>query len=181
MMEFLSAFGALVCHQLPERSLFFAGQQVFVCARDVGIYLGVLAGFALFYALKERGSELNLRHLVLLMLPVAVDGLTQLAGWESTNGLRLFTGGLFGVAMSCMMVFLYDRMFETGTCETPSDRAVLGAAGIGGLMVGVAYLPQNVYSFWLVSIGTFISIVLVITGLAFFIGLVLYRKIRWNR
>ena len=36
--------GSFICHQLPERSFHIAGFQLPVCARCLGIYIGVSAG-----------------------------------------------------------------------------------------------------------------------------------------
>ena len=42
------------CHQLPERSFFFKGYQLPICARCLGIILGyILCIFLLFYKMKQ--------------------------------------------------------------------------------------------------------------------------------
>jgi hypothetical protein len=41
---FIYAFGSLICHQRPERSFHLAGAQLPVCARCLGIYMGVAIG-----------------------------------------------------------------------------------------------------------------------------------------
>jgi uncharacterized membrane protein len=48
-------FGDFNCHQISERSIFINGNQMPVCARDVGIFLGVLMGCALL--LRARASD----------------------------------------------------------------------------------------------------------------------------
>src|SRR5574341_842745 len=39
--------GYAICHQIGERSFHIAGQQLPLCARCTGIYMGVLTGFTL--------------------------------------------------------------------------------------------------------------------------------------
>lgn len=74
------------------------GYQVAVCQRDVAIYGTIfLAGLA-FALVRRRVRPLPLKFLLLLSLPMAVDGLLQLVGlYESTWELRLITGFLFGL------------------------------------------------------------------------------------
>ena len=76
---------------MPARSFFWRGYQFPVCARCTGIMVG---NFAAMISLLWMAARLE--H-VILLLPMAVDGLTQLAGWrESNNSLRLVTGVLGG-------------------------------------------------------------------------------------
>ncbi len=44
------AFGALVCHQRPERSFHLAGAQLPVCARCTGLYLSAALGILFVWA-----------------------------------------------------------------------------------------------------------------------------------
>src|SRR5215472_9797185 len=91
---------ALTCHQMPSRSFFILGYQMAYCERNTAIYLA-MAGAGLAYArLRARGlAPLPWRWYLLLILPMAVDGFTQLFGWrESTWLLRIVTGSLFGAA-----------------------------------------------------------------------------------
>ena len=46
LSSFIFAVGSVICHQRPERSFFFDGHQLPVCARCTGLYLSGLAGFA---------------------------------------------------------------------------------------------------------------------------------------
>ena len=87
-----------VCHQMASRSFFVLGQQVAFCQRDVGEFAGFVLG-GLLYALSGRRLRLrNARVYLVFVLPLAVDGITQIVGWrESTWQLRLSTGLWFGV------------------------------------------------------------------------------------
>lgn len=75
------------------------GYKVAFCQRDVAIYFAVLVA-GLGYALQRgRVAPLGLSGYALLILPMALDGFTQLFGWrESDVLLRTVTGALFGIA-----------------------------------------------------------------------------------
>lgn len=94
------ALYSLTCHQLPSRSYFIFGHQMAYCERNTAIYLSMAAA-GLAYARLRGGAvrSLSWRRYGLLILPMAVDGFTQLLGWrESTWLLRGATGALFGAA-----------------------------------------------------------------------------------
>jgi uncharacterized membrane protein len=91
-------YNGLFCHQRADRSFFPFGEKMACCERCAAIYGSLLALALLFAALRRRLPAPN-RWVLLLTLPIAVDGLTQLAGWrESTAALRVITGSLFGFA-----------------------------------------------------------------------------------
>lgn len=118
---------ATTCHQWPFRAYFLFGPQatytpdelvglgvasvysfvgspelgykVAFCARNVAIYSGALLAGLAYARLRRPGPPLALRTYLLLIAPMAVDGVTQLAGLrESTWELRTATGLLFGAA-----------------------------------------------------------------------------------
>jgi uncharacterized membrane protein len=63
-----------------------------------------------FALVRRRLPRLPLRMYVVLLLPIAVDGLTQLAGLrESTWLLRTITGGLFGMATAWLLLPELDK------------------------------------------------------------------------
>jgi len=78
------------------------GYKVAICERCVAMYGTILVGGLLYGLLRHRrrGLEPLPWWLVLiLLLPVAVDGGGQLFGlWESTWWARTVSGGLFGIA-----------------------------------------------------------------------------------
>lgn len=94
---------ALMHHPLVNSVL---GSQVAFCHRDLAIYVAVLLAGIIFGLLRDRGIRpLPFKVFLLFLVPIAVDGLTQLLGGivpfiparESTWLLRTITGALFGV------------------------------------------------------------------------------------
>ena len=93
--------GDVECHQLANRSYFINGNQMPFCARDLGIFVGLAAGFGLvsFYPFRP-----NPFYLLLGLVPMGIDGGLQLVTeYESTNPLRLATGFIAGVAASLLL------------------------------------------------------------------------------
>ncbi|MFH0859674.1 MAG: DUF2085 domain-containing protein [Candidatus Altiarchaeota archaeon] len=92
-----------MCHQLPQRTLMFYGIPQPMCARDAGIYLGLVSGF-LIPLLSKKNERFfdSVKVLLLLTVPIALDGVSQsiLVERESDNILRFITGLLFGVGVS---------------------------------------------------------------------------------
>jgi uncharacterized membrane protein len=92
------AFGHL-CHQLPERSFYIAGQQFAVCARCTGLYAGFAVMTMLYPAIVSlRRRDMPARKwLFLAALPMALDvGVDLLGIWQNTHSSRFVTGALLG-------------------------------------------------------------------------------------
>jgi len=130
----------LTCHQWAFRSFFLlGGQSVYsidqlqqlgvdpfgfdgssdlgwkmaICERDIAIYVGTLAA-GLWYARARPIPPLSLKLYCLLILPMALDGFTQLFGWrESTWQLRVLTGLLFGAASVWLLYPRFDAALAT--------------------------------------------------------------------
>jgi uncharacterized membrane protein len=89
------------------------GYKVAFCERDVAIYLAVLVAGLAYAHYRDRLPSLGLAGYGLLILPMALDGFTQLFGWrESTVELRTVTGALFGVASVWLIYPRIDALFE---------------------------------------------------------------------
>jgi uncharacterized membrane protein len=103
--SFLSFFGFAVCHTLPARTLTVGGHYLPLCARCIGIYLGIAGSYV--YLLIRRGLRVNALPplgisfaFAALLLPMAVDGITSYTGLRTTtNDLRFVTGLLAGAAL----------------------------------------------------------------------------------
>ena len=90
----------LLCHRKPERSFFIKGHQFPVCARCTGFYTGLLA-YLIFSQFYQVTYDLNIFILsIILLIPVSIDGFTQLFGLrESNNTLRFVTGFIGGIGL----------------------------------------------------------------------------------
>lgn len=121
--KLLFQFYRPMCHQMPSRSLFVFGAQMPVCARDFGIYFGMLAGALLFpfvFGVKSR-KLLPVWILVGAMIPIGLDGGIQLLSefvslplivtYESTNFVRVVTGLFIGVVMSFFAIPLLNDLW----------------------------------------------------------------------
>ena len=81
------------------------GSQMAFCHRDVAIYASVLLAGLVFGLVRDWLKPLPFKTFILFLIPIAVDGLTQLLGGivpflpprESTWLLRTITGALFGI------------------------------------------------------------------------------------
>jgi uncharacterized membrane protein len=84
------------------------GWKMAFCERNLAIFVGLLAlGVAYAAVCGRRLRAASFVQFVVLIAPMALDGLTQLVGWrESTWELRIATGVLFGIASGW---FLYPR------------------------------------------------------------------------
>lgn len=89
----------MMCHGIAERCLLLWGVPMPICARCAAIYAGLLLGLAGFLALRFVRERTARIAAFIAVTPLAVDGLTQLAGLrESTNALRIATGLVAGFA-----------------------------------------------------------------------------------
>jgi uncharacterized membrane protein len=144
----LYRFYHLTCHQWPFRTFFLLGPQAIYdevtlvadgldpfqfrgddslgwkmayCERDLAIYASVLLAGVL-YARRQHFPKLpslGLRGYGLLILPMALDGCTQLFGWrESTWQLRVLTGVLFGLASGWLVLPRLEAAFDRPQAES---------------------------------------------------------------
>jgi uncharacterized membrane protein len=104
--------GDVNCHQQADRSYELNGNQLPICARDLGLLAGAVVGLAAFMAIRRPVRWLALG---LLLLPMAVDGgLQAMAVYESSNLLRTITGAVAGVAAGWGVGMLVQAFFVRG-------------------------------------------------------------------
>jgi len=90
----------LFCHGIPDRCLTIRGHTLPICARCTGLLIGIAAGF-LLPATGYLPSVVAIGLALLLVAPLLVDGLTQLAGLRhSTNSQRIVTGAIAGLGVA---------------------------------------------------------------------------------
>jgi uncharacterized membrane protein len=109
-----SIFSGL-CHQLSERSIHLFGHKLAVCARCSGVYFGMLLSTIAYPLLKGLDNRRIPAKYVIVgsVLPLALDGVTQLTGFrESSNLLRFGTGLVFGLAIPFYLIPLFTEGVE---------------------------------------------------------------------
>ena len=97
------------------------GYKFPVCSRDIGIYVFMLLAAFVYPFLFKPGEKRILPPVLLIaaIIPLAFDGGLQLIsefGWfgltyESTNIIRLITGGIAGAAVTFYLLPIANRMF----------------------------------------------------------------------
>ncbi len=139
-------FSDFNCHQKYYRSYYINGNQMPVCARDVGIFSGLSLGlFVMMFVGSERDykdillkllpMKMNLSNSqksyllvflgALFVLPMALDGGIQLVtAYESTNLMRVLTGLIFGFGFSAFIsaILLSAEVEITETRESRAER-----------------------------------------------------------
>jgi len=90
----------LICAQIPSHSYFVLGYQLALCARNLAIYGSMFVGTLLFRAVRGWLPAISWQWWLVSMLPMALDGGTQLFGWRESNWeLRTLTGAIFGLGV----------------------------------------------------------------------------------
>ena len=105
-----------VCAQVPSHSFYIFGHQLGLCARNFSIYTSMFIGSLIFVLSKKRLPGIPWWIWVLMILPMAWDGITQMFGLrESTWVLRVITGTLFGLGNIWFVLPLIQKTLD----ETP--------------------------------------------------------------
>jgi len=204
LVHIFNNIGNLVCHQIPERTLWIGGRYLPVCARDTGAYLGFYIGYLLLsMRKKEACGPPNLWVSLFMIAPMIVDAGIQFIGLRtSTNELRLITGLLFGAALAPFLVYSLAqiptsrrlpilRNFLPKSVNLDDKNSWLSHQALGfGLLIAVALFflinsitgSTNHIFYWLLSSLIIISVVLHIFLLPIFLAIsfLAYLKKRHN-
>jgi uncharacterized membrane protein len=155
----LDTFGNAVCHRIAERSFFAAGQQLPVCARDTGMFMGALLGLVfLGIVLPDRRGLYPAQPFFALFVALfafwAVDGFNsymlllrrEVFIYPPNNTLRLITGALMGISLSAFVAALFNQ----AVWRNPVDRASVdrwpvfaGLLGVAAILVLVVVLRTD--------------------------------------
>lgn len=112
-----------LCAQIPSHSFYIFGHQLGMCARNFSIYASMFVGSLIFMLSKRRLPSIPWWLWLLMLLPMAIDGTTQMFGWrESTWELRAITGTLFGLGN----IWFVLPLVQKALLETPSPFSARG-------------------------------------------------------
>lgn len=154
--------GFATCHRIPERSLHIDGHQLPLCARCTGIYIGMLAGWLWLIARRRtHAAQLPARPILVALLGfvalMGIDGLNSAAmliglphPYETENWMRVFTGSLYGLAISLLVTPLITVMLwrePTGERTLKGWGELLLVVNITSVMVMVA-LTEASFLLW---------------------------------
>jgi uncharacterized membrane protein len=155
MQEFLDFFGHGFCHQIRERSLEAGGLYFSACARDTGLYLGLAVTVLIICLLYRRRGVGRLRPsglpplpvvliAIILVLPMAVDGVSSyLYLRQTSNLLRFFTGYGAGMGVGLVAAAAVLEMFGNSS----DNERVLARPRQAATAIGLSALMA--LAFWL--------------------------------
>ena len=174
----VDALGYAVCHQLDSHSFHIAGQELPLCARCTGMYLGAVVGlvFQFFTAGRKGGMPPKrvIAPLVLMFLAFAIDGTNSYVSlmklvspgrldfiptlYEPNNTLRLFTGSGVGLAIAIALFPSFNQTLWRNWDARPAMDGLKPLAILTGIMVllDLLILPQwdlMLYPVALISAG----------------------------
>jgi uncharacterized membrane protein len=116
LLDRLRVLGSAICAQQPTHTFSPGGQRLPLCARDTGIYLGLMTSvIALLWRGRGRVQGLPTGWIMVLLLGgigvMGIDGVNSLLldlhlphPYQPNNLLRLATGLLTGTAMAAFLV-----------------------------------------------------------------------------
>jgi len=122
----LESRGLAAGQNLFERRTFVGdpatGYKMALCQRDIAIYGSVLLFGLLFGLVRRRLQPPSVKVYLLFLIPIALDGFTQLFGLRLSNWwLRTFTGAIFGGA-SVWLAYPYLEEAMNGVIQTELGR-----------------------------------------------------------
>lgn len=120
-IKFIYLIGTSVCHQLPDRSFSYAGNQNCVCSRCEGIYIGFfLSAILLLLMFRKKQAELPSLYIIIILIlfifSTIIDGvLSYLSIIDTNNFSRFITGYLAGSAAAVIIypVFNYQYYLQS--------------------------------------------------------------------
>ncbi|MGB3905040.1 MAG: DUF2085 domain-containing protein [Anaerolineae bacterium] len=150
-LDKVDCVGNAVCGRIPDHSFHLAGRQLPLCARCTGTFTGALLGFAGLLLLgKGRSARMPparvLGLLVGFIVLMAIDGVNSylalltntLQLYPPHNFLRLLTGTLHGVALSIIVL----PIFNFTLWKEPDERPALAGFRDLGLVLLLLALPM---------------------------------------
>ncbi len=177
--------GRGICHQLPSRSFIIAGQQLPLCARCTGIYIGVFVCLLYLWLRRRwRGNLVPSLGLVIFMaagfIPLMLDGATSYLGLrDSSNLLRVVTGILMGYSLPVWIVLLKNFSIKDANTD-PIIFSYKELCIILLLAGGMGFFVYNdvLMNWWFVAGTCIISIVFLYIHIAAIIIKQIFTRLR---
>ena len=111
-----------ICHQFPSRSIWIMKRPMGLCSRCFAIY-ALFAAFLILPTFSKSNNKTKNLIAVLLFVPVIVDGSLQYFHLrESSNLMRIISGGMFGLGGAIIYKYLSFELTAT-IARTYHDRS----------------------------------------------------------
>lgn len=105
-----------LCGQIASHTFYIGGHQCGLCVHCLAIYASIGSVGVIFALSKKRLPGIPWWLLILLALPLAYDGFSQMFGLrESTWEIRVLTGALFGLGLAWFGLPLVQKMLKETT------------------------------------------------------------------
>lgn len=199
LIERLRALDGGICAQLPGHSFFPGGEQLPLCARNTGIYLGFATTFLYLAATRRlRAARLPgfpvMIILALAVLFMALDGFNSLfldLGlphlYQPVNGLRLVSGLGAGTAMAAVIVpvasgLLWRNDERRSSFDSPAELALMLPLLTVDFLVVISVAPIILYPVAILSSAGLVM-ALTLVNIVFALGLTnqIGRFDRWRQ
>jgi uncharacterized membrane protein len=156
------------------------GETLVACSRCLGIYSGFFFSFIfLIFACGLFTRGLNFIYAVLLLVPMAVDGLAQLFRLrESSNPVRFFTGYLAGFSVAMVFYSIISVTINSEVLGKLPDLVSLIPLGFMLIFIPALEKYNNSNNVFLKKFFNFIAIssaIILIAGTLILYGLVLRK------
>jgi uncharacterized membrane protein len=179
-----------ICAQLPAHSFYPGGQQLPLCARNTGIYLGFMVTILTLYATgRGRVQRLPPWPIVVVLIgcifAMVVDGfnsflldLGQSHLYQPHNLLRLATGLLTGFAIATLTLPAVNRLFWR---EYNEERSISSWPALLLLLPGLvlsflAVASQSIFILYPVAILSTAGLLTVVSSVNLLITLAIGKK-----
>ncbi len=172
----------LLCHQREDRTYKVCSDYMIVCARCFGIYAGFLFPLAILISMYGFFTKsINLLYVFALLVPMAVDGLTQLFGLrESANWLRFITGYLAGLGAAYIFFVLVSVALSIQRTGSLPLFELVPVLGVMFLLLFALEKSEKFQGAFLRKFLNFVSIfsaAVLIVGLVLFYSIILVKKL----
>lgn len=166
--------GSLVCHQIPERTVYIGEMPLPFCARDTGIYLGIFT--VLIYSICRRKLKADKVPstpigilLVLLTVPMMIDAVSSYASIRQTNNtIRLITGIFFGMPLVLLLIPAANyRVYGSNKIKVIDSYIDLLMLSFINILMAFAILIFDLLPWWIVSTACLVGLVFIITRLGY--------------
>jgi uncharacterized membrane protein len=187
----MDAIAYAVCHRIPERSFFLGGQQLPLCARCSGTFLGVLLTLVTLTAAgRARASRLPPPRVLIVLVSFIVlwafDGINSYLAlypgaphlYEPQNWLRLTTGMLNGIALGTLVFSIFQFSLWRSPQSRPAVqglRELAGLLALSALLIGLV-LTENPRLLYPLALASTLGVIVMLTSVNSIIVLVAARK-----